>query len=1345
MKRSDRLVLPVFFLLAIAYLWPVTLGGRTLVPADNLFAFPPWSAYAAQVGVTVPHNDLLSDLLLENYAWKQFIVNTVRQGELPLWNPNLFTGLPFLAAGQQSALYPFFALFFVMPVELAFGWFVALQLGIAGAAMYLFARAHRLDTVPALIAALAYQFSAFLLVSVVFPMVISAACWLPLLLLVVEKLVVAQYHGARGGVVAGWIAAGALLLGVSYLAGHVEVSYYNLLVMAFYGAWRGLASGANAGAWRARAAWLLRAGLPLIALVALGTALAALQIVPLFELVSHSAREGSQPYTTIAGYAYPVRQIATFFIPDFYGNPSHHGFVDWWTREVQPFTQDANGQPASTVFWGIKNYVEAGAYIGILPLLLALIAVAARLHNRKPDAPYLAPVLPLAVLAALSLAFVFGTPLYALLFYTLPGFSQLHSPFRWVYPFTLSVALLAGVGAQWLLDRQRVHRLWGWLPFGAGGALLLVLGASQFVPGPFLAVAERVLRGSDLAQRAYPDARAFFSYEAINLLKLALLLMASGGIVLLARRATRGWPLAAAALVVADLFIAGNGFYTAADPALLKFTPPAVQFLQQDKSLFRIATLDKPGEKVFNANVGMFYGLQDIRGYDSIIPKQYYDWISLVETQGELIYNRIAPFYWRGSLESALVDLANVKYVLTTQDLSGLPKFTRVYTGELNIYQNEQVMPRAFVIPSTNSYRLQSLDQLKSLDPRLNILLPFEGRAENLGWGSCSPLPAPEIRKYTATEVVIDVYVTCSEWLVLSDANFDGWQVFVSSEYNSELERSIVTANGNFRAVELAPGPNWQTVRFRYNPLSFRLGGAISFFALMALLLTSGYALWSLRKPVAHAEHDRSASRVLKNSAFPMLAQLLNKGIDTVFTLYMLRVLGVENAGKLAAATLIIGYCDIVVNFGLSTLVTRDVSRERGLANRYLSNTGIMRFMLIAALVPLLAAYLWASGQSADTALAIWLLFIGLVPSSMAASLSAIFYASEQMEYPAVVTVITTLMKVTVGTLVLLAGYGFVGLAGANIATNVATLAILLAIFARRQFVPRPEFSAQFSGDLVRSSYPLMLNDMLSRLFNRVDVLILQQMKGNVPVGMYSTTYKYLEGINILPSTFTIALFPVLSRYAAGAPDALMRAYLKSLKYLLVIAMPIMVFSFAWSDFIMFVFGGEKFLPDSAIALRLIIGFLPFSFINNITHYVLIAVNQQKFLTWTFVIGAIFNIGANLLLIPIFSYQASAVITIGSELVLLALFYRGVRNHVGHVNWLDVLWRPALGAAAMGGVLAGWGAMWGLGDWAFLGAMPLALLEYAAVLLGTRTFSAEDRDTLRLLLPARFRRKAPAA
>ena len=140
--RDHRRLLPAlgFLLLPLVFFWPVIFGGKTLLPADNLFAYEPWRSFAAQLGVGVPHNELLSDLILENYVWKQFIPESISQREIPLWNPNLFAGVPFLAAGQHSALYPLSILFYVLPLWQAYGVFSALQLGIAALALYVFAR-----------------------------------------------------------------------------------------------------------------------------------------------------------------------------------------------------------------------------------------------------------------------------------------------------------------------------------------------------------------------------------------------------------------------------------------------------------------------------------------------------------------------------------------------------------------------------------------------------------------------------------------------------------------------------------------------------------------------------------------------------------------------------------------------------------------------------------------------------------------------------------------------------------------------------------------------------------------------------------------------------------------------------------------------------------------------------------------------------------------------------------------------------------------------------------------------------------------------------------------------------
>ncbi|MGQ9667683.1 MAG: YfhO family protein, partial [Anaerolineae bacterium] len=407
LNRRDIWAVALICALALWMFWPVTFGGKTLLPADNLFTFEPWRTFARQWNAAVPHNELLSDLILENYTWKTFIRESIRARALPLWNPYIFAGIPFLAAGQHSALYPFSLLFYVLPLPNAYGWYSALQLMLAGLAMYIFGRVLGIRRLGSLIAAITYMLSGFFIVSVVFSMIIAAAAWLPALLAIIEVIV--QRHeerpaGARRSALP-WVAAGALILAVQFLAGHVEISIYTLMVMGLYALWR--------LAWLARDTQDMRltaGALGHLALMGLlGVGLGAVQWVPLYELVSRSFREGSASYQDVVGWAYPTRQIITFFIPDFFGNPSHHGYWDVLLRRWVPAAHNALGEPIQNIFWGIKNYVEAGSWVGTFPILLAGIALTAGRRTRR-EAFF-------AILALVSLLMAFGTPLYAVLYY----------------------------------------------------------------------------------------------------------------------------------------------------------------------------------------------------------------------------------------------------------------------------------------------------------------------------------------------------------------------------------------------------------------------------------------------------------------------------------------------------------------------------------------------------------------------------------------------------------------------------------------------------------------------------------------------------------------------------------------------------------------------------------------------------------------------------------------------------------------------------------------------------------------------------------------------------------------
>ena len=1112
-----------------------------------------------------------------------------------------------------------------------------------------------------------------------------------------------------------YVIAGALFLGIQILAGHVEITYYVLLVSAMFAIWRLI------GAWLRLRSWrpLPRLAAWLAVMVCLGLGLSAIQLIPLFELARQSFREGSATLQQVRDWAWPSRQIITFFLPDFFGNPTHHDYFDIWRRVWTPVTLNALGQPLNSIDWGVKNYVEGGNYVGLMTMALAAVAAlvaGARLKvegvrskgesgfgNVAPSTfqPSTFTVLGFALLALLSLLFAFGTPLYAVLFYLLPGYSQLHSAFRWVFPYTLSMAVLAGYGLSFLLGGELTPRVrkvvvaLGAVIGLAGAAAVALVALSALVPGPFIAIGNRILASSDLArERGFADGAMAWSYEAINLLKFGAMAVLTGALLLWAVRRggdketwrqgeskasprlrvtqspqRRIWPLALIAVLILDLWLFGHSFNPAVDPKLLAFKPPVIQWLQDRRSdsasPWRLTSFDGPNEKTLNANSAMIYGLEDVRGYDSIIPKPYAEYMKRIQPQGELLYNRIAAIYTQLGdsgepcrVEQPAAEPAGgaLRRHHTDDPEPRLRAGLRRRSKGLRKQERLPAAPSSCRRPSPRPVRRRRwMPWRRSIRPRWSW---SRGFAPDALAGAASPeLREATISRYTPREIFVDVNLSDRGWLVLTDNFADGWKAYLrpfgatgegvtASGESIEQQLPLYRADGAFRAVYIPNAGQW-TVRFVYSPRSFILGLYVSFLAVITLILLGGWWMWGRLY-----RGDRSdVGRVAKNSAVQMVAALMTRAIDFAFAMLRLRLLGPAGEGAYAFAITFYATFEIITRFGLGTLMTRDIAKDRGDARRYLVNVIGLRTLLWLASLPIMLVVMLAyrsQGQlSPETAQAIGLFMAALFFANIADSLSAVFFAFEQMEYPAAIATATAVAKVALGALVLLPPFdmGFVGLAGVSLVMNIVQ-AIWLYVIMRRTVLPKVSGSTgetengregererghsptrrlgldwRLQRYMLGESGPLMINHLLASVFWRINLYVLQWFSGATSVGIFSAATKYIDGLNVIPAYFTIAIFPMMSRYAQGQSDALARAYRLAAQLLFILALPIAVaFTFLASPLIR-ILGGAAYLPDSAIALQIMIWSIPIGWVNSVTQYVLISVNQQRFLTRAFVIG----------------------------------------------------------------------------------------------------------------------------
>ncbi|HEX2620501.1 MAG TPA: oligosaccharide flippase family protein, partial [Phototrophicaceae bacterium] len=887
---------------------------------------------------------------------------------------------------------------------------------------------------------------------------------------------------------------------------------------------------------------------------------------------------------------------------------------------VQIGFTNALGEFRTQTEWGIKNYVEGALYVGILPLALAAFAVVTSIIRRiKPinqsapeiestSSPSTPPyILIFALLTLISLTFMFGLKTYAVI-YVLPGINQLNTAFRWVYGVTIGITILAGFGADALLNHRTAAKRFGIGLTGIGIMMLAGLLLSRIFYLQIEPLISNILNSMARANEAFDSPAMFYSYQFVNVLIFALMMLGSGIVFLWVRDDSAKITPArvfAVALVGIDLLIASGGFNPASDPLLLDFTPPAIQWLREQPGEWRYMVINNGKDRdILPANMTLSYGLDDVTGYDSIISAQYVDYMRSLAPQRILDQNRISPLYtiedydFNRLVTSPRFQRLNVKYIITHKSTTFADNLTTSQTrfpAQVKLaYEDEEVkiwdvggVPRAYILSPGGPDGLDA-------DAPLNIY--------SSGF--------VQITSDTGRELSIDVNNFSETWLVVSQSYAPGWKAFIRPQgSDEETEVKVEQVQDNFQGVYLPDVGKW-TVRLIYSPPTFQIGVFVTIISAAILLLTLGIWIWQRFIAPQSAEDSSAASRLARNSIAPILLNLFNRGIDLVFASIMFRILGPVNAGYYYYAIAIFGWFDIISNFGLDVYLMREAGRHRDRAGTLFYNTSIFRFSLVLICIPLMLAFV-ALRESAGDPLnvnvlpTIALFYVGLIPGTLSKGLTSLFYAFEQAEYPAAIATITTICRVTFGLMMLILGYGAIGLAAVSIVTNLITLVALL--FAARKMIgsirqfrrqqTQTDTPDRLDTSLMRTmagqSFPLMLNHLLATIFFQIDVIIMEYFRGGEIIGTYRTAYSWLLAINVIPAFFTQALMPIMSRQWHNDPATFKRTYILSIKLLVSIAFPMAVIFTVLATPLTYILGGSAYLPDGAIALQIMIWSIP--------------------------------------------------------------------------------------------------------------------------------------------------------
>ncbi len=755
-------------LITVGFFWQILLTADTWMPAGG------------------------GDMAPFLYPTYRFAAEQVRQGTLPLWNPHLYSGAPFAADIQSGLFYPVNLLIFLLVPNFSYEWLEYLAVfhfWLAGFTMYLCLRrlstANPLSPLAALTGALAFEFSDLFIVHFGNLNMIAVAAWLPLIFLLFHHSLRRKSYGLA--------AASGAVLAIATLAGHIQITLFILLTLGLYSIPLRYASGTivfkNLNWSRQSVIQVLRPFLLLLTVLVVMIGLTALLLLPAYEMSQHTPR-AELSYQDAARYSLHPVQMAGLLTPNYFGrDPALH--------------------------WGPWERVETG-YIGILPLLLAIIGGLFYQHRQKIFFAGLAVIALLLAMGGYSL-------LHGWLYATVPGFDQLRAPARFILLLDFSLAALAAFGLEQMLTsslRVKNHvQLGQFLKISS-----LSLGSLIVVAAPLSYYAMLVTqdRNPVIFNRATAAAIgvatfAFFSIAALGVLYLIY------------NQRLRGWAAGSAVctVIVLDLFTLGaNVDVGHTNPTTGFEHPEAIAFLKDDPGLSRLEVTTDVWH-LWQPNTALLHGLDDVWGI--------YNPLALADTS----------LYWQGAppRNSGRYNFLGIKYIIASK--AGAPadgNIIPVFDGDpaVNIYLNQNALARVLFVGKTlimpHHDAVWEAVRADTFNPAETVILE-----QNQPTGSPPPilldaqpnsnLAIPEYRTNTVT-----VAVTTDQpgYLVLSDAWYPGWQATVDDQ-----AEPVRRANYAFRAVYVPAGEH--TVRFVFEPLLWKVGAIISGVTLLILLM------WALR------------------------------------------------------------------------------------------------------------------------------------------------------------------------------------------------------------------------------------------------------------------------------------------------------------------------------------------------------------------------------------------------------------------------------------------------------------------------------------------------------------------
>ncbi|MDP3142921.1 MAG: flippase [Candidatus Omnitrophota bacterium] len=350
---------------------------------------------------------------------------------------------------------------------------------------------------------------------------------------------------------------------------------------------------------------------------------------------------------------------------------------------------------------------------------------------------------------------------------------------------------------------------------------------------------------------------------------------------------------------------------------------------------------------------------------------------------------------------------------------------------------------------------------------------------------------------------------------------------------------------------------------------------------------------------------------VTKNTFWLLLGNLGNRLLSFLLIIVLARRLGAVGFGKFSFAQSFPQLFVVLMDLGMGFLIIREVARHKEQASKCVGNVLALRIILsffvfgLSALVIKLLNYPW------EAQVLVYLFSAYFILVSWGALFSSIFMAYEKMEFNVLISLFERVFIILLCLLALQRELGLLTVGGIYCLGGV--LSFLLSWgFLRFKFgiKPRLETDWRFIMPFLKESLPIAIGSALVIFYVYSNIVILSKLKGDQAVGWYSCGFYLAYYIQLIPSAFLGAIFPLMSRLFNDSQDMLKRVYQKAFSFMLAVTIPISLGGYLLADKIILYFYKPSFSNAILVFQILILGTVFFCVYGFFGHF-LVSINRQ--------------------------------------------------------------------------------------------------------------------------------------